>query len=447
MLILEYKLRANQKQRAAIDEAIRTVQFIRNKCVRLWMDTRGIGDNDLQVYCAQLAHEYPFAARLNSQARQTSADRAWLSIARFYKHCREKKPGKKGYPRFQHDNRSVEYKATGWKLEADGKRLTFTDEHGIGTVRLISKKGTIETYPVNQIKRVRLVKRADGYYVQFAVKADRQIDHQPTGSQVGIDVGLKSFYTDSDGSTVANPRYLRKAETKLKRLHRRVSRKVKRSKNRKKAIRRLAQGYLRVQRRRKDFAAKAASALVKSSDLIAYEDLKIANLVKNHHLAKSISDASWGLFLFWVRYYGQMHGIPIVAVSPRYTTQDCSGCGFQVKKTLSMRTHICPHCGLVLDRDWNAALNILLAAKAALHRTAGQAGTGLSQEGQNASGQTATTRCVRKGTSQTGWMKEESPAFKRGSVNFLHPCTAATHACESVTTVMPSPPSLAAAGA
>ena len=197
MLILEYKLRTNQAQQQAIDEAIRTVQFIRNKFLRLWMDGRGIGDNDLQVSCAQLANVFPFAACLNSQARQTSADRAWLSIARFYKHCREKKPGKKGYPRFQHDNRSVEYKETGWYLGSDGQHLTFTDETGIGTVRLIGanprrkKARPIATFPLPQIKRVRLVRRADGYYVQFAAKADRQMEHPSTGKQTGIDVGLK----------------------------------------------------------------------------------------------------------------------------------------------------------------------------------------------------------------------------------------------------------------
>jgi putative transposase len=124
--------------------------------------------------------------------------------------------------------------------------------------------------------------------------------------------------------------------------------------------------------------------------VIAYEDLKIANLVKNHHLAKSICDASWGLFLSWVRYYGQVHAVPVVAVPARFTTQDCSGCGYRVKKSLSMRTHICPSCGLVLDRDWNAALNILAAALvivAAHNRTAGQAETGRASARRNASGQ------------------------------------------------------------
>ncbi|HEU5199289.1 MAG TPA: transposase, partial [Ktedonobacterales bacterium] len=281
MLILEYKLRTNQAQQSAIDEAIRVTQFIRNKAIRLWMDGRGVSQYDMQALCAQLAKDYPFATRLNSMARQAAADRAWQSVAHFYKNCREKKPGKKGYPRFQKDNRSVEYKTSGWRLEPDGKRLTFTDGIGIGSVRLIGTR-SIETFPISQIKRVRLVKRADGSYCQFAVQAGRQITHEPTGKQVGIDVGLKAFYTDSDGATVANPRYLRKAEAKLKRLHRRVSRKVKRSKNRKRAIKRLAKGYLKVQRQRKDFAVKAARALVQSHDLVAFEDLKIAHLVKNH---------------------------------------------------------------------------------------------------------------------------------------------------------------------
>ena len=190
---------------------------------------------------------------------------------------------------------------------------------------------------------------------------------------MGIDVGLKAYYTDSEGNTVENPKYYRKAEKKLKRLHRLVSRKQKKSKNRKKAQKKLARQYLKVSRQREDFARKQANALVKSSDLVAYEDLTIKNLVKNRHLSKSIHDAGWGKFLRWVRYYGTAHEIPVIAVSPHFTTQACSGCKRLVKKSLSVRTHICPNCGVILDRDHNAALNILQKAK---DSTVGHTGTG-----------------------------------------------------------------------
>jgi len=167
MLIYEYKLDGNPQQYQAIDEAIRIVQFIRNKCLRKWMAGRSVSKNDLQCSCAVLAREYSFASLLNSQARQAAADRAWAAISRFYENCKNHKPGKKGYPRFQHDNRSVEYKTTGWKLSPDGKHITFTDGCGIGRLRLVgNKKQAVATFPVNQIKRIRIVKRADGYYCQ-----------------------------------------------------------------------------------------------------------------------------------------------------------------------------------------------------------------------------------------------------------------------------------------
>jgi hypothetical protein len=142
MLIYEYKLVGNKAQYGAIDQAIRLTQFIRNKCLALWMSTRGISKNDLQCYCAVLAKEFPFAARLNSQARQAAADRAWFAISRFYDNCKTHKPGKKGSPRFQHDTRSVEYKPTGWKLEPDGKHITFTDGCGIGRLRLLERRSS-----------------------------------------------------------------------------------------------------------------------------------------------------------------------------------------------------------------------------------------------------------------------------------------------------------------
>jgi len=398
MVIFEYKLDGTKKQYGAIEEAIRIGQFIRNKCLRVWMDERGICKNDLQCYCAVLAKDYPFATRLNSQARQASADRAWFAISRFYDNGKNRKPGKKGYPRFQHDNRSIEYKPTGWKLEPDGKHITLTDGCGIGRLRLVGNaKQQIAAFPPEQIKRVRIVHRADGYYVQFGVKAERAIVHQPTGKQAGIDVGLKAYSTDSEGNTVDNPRHYRKAEQKLKRLHRGVSRKQKKSQNRKKARKQLARAYLKVQRQREDFARKTASTLVSSHDLIALEDLKIRNMVRNHHLAKSMHDAGWGTFLSWVKAYGLMHEIPVIAVAPQFTSQECSACGAMVKKSLSVRTHICTSCGVVLDRDHNAALNILAKA---LERTLGHRATSSSSEEGNASGQTASPRLSLRKTSK-----------------------------------------------
>jgi len=378
MLIFEYKLDGTKQQYAAIDEAVRVVQFIRNTCLRKWMDETAVSKNALQVYCAVLAKAYPFASLLNSQARQASADRAWFAISRFYENCKNHKPGKKGYPQFQRNNRSVEYKTTGWKLAPDGRHITFTDGCGIGRLRLVGNPGQqIEAFPPKQIKRVRIVHRADGYYVQFGVKAERQITHVPTGRQVGIDVGLKAFSTDSEGNTLENPRHHRKAEKKLKRLHRQLSRKQKKSQNRQRARKQLAKAYLKVQRQREDFARKQANTLVTSSDLIAYEQLQIHNMVRNRHLAKSIHDAGWGLFLRWLKYYGALHDIPVIAVPAHYTSQDCSACGTRVKKTLSVRTHICPDCGVVLDRDHNAARNILQAALSSLQGgTVGHTETG-----------------------------------------------------------------------
>ncbi len=142
-------------------------------------------------------------------------------------------------------------------------------------------------------------------------------------------------------------------------MQRKVSKRKKGSANRRKAVKLLARKHLKVSRQRKDFAVKTARCVVRSNDLIAYEDLQVRNMVKNHKLAKSISDASWSMFREWVEYFGKVYGKVTIAVPPHYTSQNCSTCGTLVKKTLSTRTHCCGHCGTVLDCDHNAALNIL----------------------------------------------------------------------------------------
>ena len=402
MLVFEFKAYGKSAQIKAIDDAIRTAQFIRNSCIRLWMDVQGIGKNDLQKYCAVLAANFPFANELNSMARQSSAERAWAAITRFYNNCKKGIPGLKGYPQFQKDCHSVEYKTSGWKLALNRKSITFTDKKGIGRLKL---KGTrdLHFYQINQIKRVRLVKRADGYYCQFCIDVNRQENIEPSGNTIGLDIGLKEYYTDSHGVMVENPKFLRIGEKVLKRSQRRVSRKVKGSKNRGKARQVLGKRHLKISRKRKDHAIKLARCVVQSNDLIAYEDLRIKNLVKNHCLAKSINDASWYQFRVWLEYFGKVFKRVTVAVNPQYTSQECSSCGEVVKKTLSTRTHVC-QCGCVMDRDENAARNILSRGLS----TVGHTGT-FMLDMSNALGDESSTQAGEILSEQVMSLIKESP--------------------------------------
>ena len=268
MIILEFKAKGKESQYSAIDEAIRTVKFIRNSCIRLWLDNKGTGKSDLSRYSKILAKEFSFANELNSTARQAASERAWSSIVHFYDNCKKKIPGKKGFPKFQKRARSVEYKKSGWKLSLDKKSITFTDKKGIGKLKL---KGTWDLWRFDkkQINRVRIVKRADGYYVQFCVAVNVKEELPHTGEIIGLDVGLKEFYTDSNGRSEPNPRFYRIGEKRLKFYQRRVSRKKKGSSNRKKAVNRLGKQHLKISRQREEHAKRLARCVIRSNDLVA----------------------------------------------------------------------------------------------------------------------------------------------------------------------------------
>jgi putative transposase len=375
MIVYEFKVKGKEAQYRAIDEAIRTSQFIQNKCLRHWMENIGLRQYDLNKYCAVLAAEFPFAEELNSMARQSAAERTWSAIARFFDNCKKKVKGKKGFPRFKKHCRSVEYKTSGWKLSPNRKAITFRDGKNIGTLKL---KGTYDLnyYDIKQIKRVRLVRRADGYYAQFAIDVKIRVEPQLTGKMVGLDLGLKFFIADNQGNTQPCPQFYRKSERQLNRANRKKSKKFKKSakpqsKNYHKARNRYARKHLRVSRQRKEYCKRVAYSVIQSNDLVAYEDLNVKGLVRNRHLAKSISDAGWSTFRQWLEYFGFKYGKVTIAVPPHNTSQNCSNCGKKVKKSLSTRTHVCPHCGFVEDRDVNAAINILKLALS----TAGHAGT------------------------------------------------------------------------
>src|SRR5919202_795736 len=403
MIVLEFKAKGKTTQYAAIDEAILTAQFVRNKCIRYWMDNQGVGQKELYRLSKTLREEFPFAKALNSSACQASVERAYSSIARFYDNCKKSIPGKKGYPKFKKNCRSVEYKTSGWTLAPDRKQVTFTDKKGIGKLKL---KGTwdLNFYQLDHIKRVRLVKRADGYYVQFIIRAENKVTLQPTGKTIGLDVGLKEFYTDSNGHTEPNPKFYRTGEKRLKLRQRRVSRSRKGSANRKKAINKLGRVHLKISRQREEHAKRVARCVIQSNDLVAYEDLRIKNLVKNHCLAKSINDAGWYQFRKWLEHFGVKFGKITVAVNPAYTSQECSSCGAVVKKSLSVRTHVCK-CGFMLDRDWNAAINILKLALS----TTGHVGTWVIDPYASGDSTSPLVGAILQG--QVGSANEESSHF------------------------------------
>ena len=269
--------------------------------------------------------------------------------------CRVNAGETPGYPRFRSNTR---YDRFTYKQFGNGATL----DNGFLMLAKIGRLAVRWSRPLEGTpKTVTIRREVDGWYVTFSC-ADVPTKPLPlTGQETGIDLGLESFATLADGSQVANPRIFRVAELNLKRAQRRVSRRVKGSKRRHKAVTLLAKAHAKMRRARQDFHFKTALALVRQHDTIYHEDLQTANLVQNHHLAKSISDAGWSAFLAILSCKAAEAGKTVVAVPPAFTSQACSGanCGVLVYKGLSVRWHECPECGTSLHRDHNAARNIL----------------------------------------------------------------------------------------
>jgi putative transposase len=273
---------------------------------------------------------------------------------------RVKSGEKPGYPRFKgrgwYD--SFTYPQSGFSLSDNrkGNQKLRLSKIGKVTVRLHRAiKGNIKTC---MIKR-----ELDKWHVCFACETKPEILPK-TYKDAGIDVGIEKFAALSDGALIKNPQFLRESEAKLKYEQRKLSRKKKGSNSRKKQKHKLAKLHCKIKNRRNNFLHIESRKLVRSYDVIVFEDLRIKNMVKNHYLAKSISDASWAKFIKYVSYKAESAGKKVIFVNPRNTSQICSGCGAIVKKSLSVRVHKCPSCGLEIDRDVNAAINILRAGTA-----------------------------------------------------------------------------------
>ncbi len=278
-----------------------------------------------------------------SQVLQNVLKRVERSFKNFFKGY--------GYPRFQGRNRynSFTYPQAGYKLEDEKLNLSK-----IGSIRIILHReieGTIKTCTIK--------KDIDQWYVTFSCDIDIPIIPVEIKTKTGIDVGLKALLTMSNGSQIEPPEFLRASEKRLSREQIHLSKKKLRSKNRYTQRIVVAKVHRRIRNQRKDFAHKTSRMLVNEYDHIVFEDLQIKNMVQNHHLAKSISDAGWSQLINFTKTKAECAGKIVELVNPRNTSQNCSGCGNTVQKDLSIRVHSCPFCDLVLDRDHNAAINIL----------------------------------------------------------------------------------------
>lgn len=297
-----------------------------------------------------LKKELPEFKQVGSQCLQDVVERVDKAFKAFFR--RLKTGEKAGFPRFKPFRRydSFTLKQAGWKL--DGRNLDITN---VGRFKLFLSRpieGTIKTVTVTR-------STTGEWFVCFSCDDVSKKPLPETGKEVGLDVGLNHFIVDSDSHVVDNPRFFRKSEKALRIVQRKLSRCKKGSNRRQRVKLQVAKKHEKVRNQRNDFLHKTANYYIENYDMICIEDLKIKNMVRNKHLSKSISDASWGILGSMLSYKAESAGRTISRVNPYRTSVNCSGCGEPVQKSLKIRIHCCPHCGLILDRDLNASLNIL----------------------------------------------------------------------------------------
>lgn len=365
-VIRNYKFRIypNKEQERKMVRWLETCRRIYNTALaqrkEAWeKEKRSVTRTEQQVWLKEAKKDNNYFKEVHSQVAQEVLFRVERAFAGFFR--RVKNGETPGYPRYKGKGR---YKSLTFTQFGSGLGASFQNNKlklsKIGLVKITLHRDIPGTVKTVTVKRDTTGK----WFVVLTAETELKQPETHPGIAAGLDVGLEKFATLSDGSAIENPRYLRRTEKRLKHAQRALSRKQKGSRNREKARLKAAKLHAKVRNQRKDFLHKESRRLVNVYKLIAVEDLAVKNMVKNHHLAKSISDAGWSEFLAMLCYKAEEAGSRVVKVNPSGTSQECSRCGTAVSKDLSVRVHRCPHCGLVLDRDVNAARNILKIALA-----------------------------------------------------------------------------------
>lgn len=343
-----YRIYPSRKQKVRIINSLKTCKTVYNELLAFNIDTYKFGKISLNKFDM---NNYLSGRKdcLYAEARQNISDRVHKAFQNFFRRVKDKSCKEKGFPRFKSRVNSITFPQNGFKLLSD-KRLELSK---IGNVPIILHrvpKGKIKTLTIKQNK-------ANQWFAVFSCEIPESKVIHPSKQAVGIDIGLENFAILSNGISIPNPRYLIKAEHKIKRLHRRVSRKAKGSANRRKARTRLSKLYERVANQRSDFLHKLSRNLTLRYGIIAVEKLNIKDMLHNHHLAKHIGDASWNQFLNMLPYKAVISGGEIREVDAKGTTNECF-CGQKVDMPLSSRIFHCPSCNYTEHRDIKSSLLI-----------------------------------------------------------------------------------------
>jgi putative transposase len=353
--MFQYRIYPTKKQETLLDETLEECRWLYDHLLAKRKEVYEQTGQGLTLYQQHatyplLKQERPSLLKVHSQVVQNVAVRLDLAFKAFFRRC---KAGENpGYPRFKGQGRydSFTYPQFGFKIDAQGKLALA----GIGHVKIIMHR------PIRgKIKTLTLQKSSTGkWYASFSVECGPQrLPEKP--DQVGIDVGLKTFATLSDGGEIENPRFFRKEEKQLARVQRQHSQLAQGTPKRRKHRKTVARVHERVKFQRHNFTHQESRKIVNRSGVIAVEDLHVNRMMHHHGLAKSLHDASWAEFFSKLACKAAEAGRRYVAVNPAYTSQDCSRCHHRQVMPLSERTYHCPCCLLSIDRDLNAAKNIL----------------------------------------------------------------------------------------
>ena len=355
----KYRAYPSKKQKETLDRQMFLSKELYNllleKSTAYYKDTKKtLTEYRMNKWITQLKKERPEFAELHSQVLQNVSKRISDAYAHFFRRCKEKKKGKKvkvGFPRYKNFVSSLTYPQTnGFKIEK--KKAELSKIGGINFVNHREIEGKVKTCTIKKTK-------SKEWYITVTVEKDGKPFKSNNKEKAGIDLGINKYATLSNGKILQNKRITEKDKKKLKKLQKTISRRKKGSNKRKKAVVKFAKKYEHVTNIKDDFLHKLSYNIVNSYSFIAYEELNITGMMKYPRLARIIGEEAWGKIIQYILYKAESAGCVCIGVNPKDTSKTCSECGNVQDMPLSERIFHCRRCGMLMDRDLNASINIL----------------------------------------------------------------------------------------